>query len=154
MESLAIQPAPDFVVTAPALAARQTAEALGYVANPEPALSDSAFGAWRGRTLLDLQTSAPEALMNWIQEPASGTPGGEPFACVIQRVSAWMSRQAQFDVRILAVTHPNVMRAALAYGLDVPASAAFRIDVAPLTMLTLSFNRQWRLQGLGVGASF
>jgi hypothetical protein len=42
------------------------------------------------------------------------------------------------------------MRAALAHVLDIPPGAAFRIDVAPLSRLTLSFNRQWRFQGLGV----
>ena len=147
-EGLVIRPAPDLVLTAPTLAARQTAEALGYAARPEPALADSEFGVWQGRSLVDLQESEPEALIRWIQDPTPGAPGGEPFAEVVQRVSAWMQSQAPLDMRILAVTHQNVMRAALAHGLDMPPNAAFRIDIAPLTMLTVSFNGQWRLQGL------
>jgi broad specificity phosphatase PhoE len=147
---LSIRPAPNLIVTAPAVAARQTAEILGHAANVEPALADMACGAWRGHSLTDVQASEPEALMAWIQDPASGTPGGESLVEVIKRVSTWMDGQASGDARILAVTHPNVMRAALAHVLDIPAAAAFRIDIAPLSMLTLSFNRQWRVQGLGV----
>jgi broad specificity phosphatase PhoE len=147
---LVVRPAPDVVFVAPSLAARQTAEILGHAATLDTALADMATGAWRGRGLADVQAGQPEALMAWIQDPAAGVPGGESFAEVAGRVSAWMDAQASSNARILAVTHPNVMRAALAHVLYIPASAAFRVDVAPLSMLTLSFNRQWRFQGLGV----
>lgn len=152
-EGVSIRPTPSVVVTAPALAARQTAQILGQAARVETALADMACGAWRGRDLTDVQASEPEALMGWVQDPASGTPGGESFAEVIERVSTWMDSQARSDARILAVTHPNVMRAAMAHVLDIPPGAAFRIDVAPLSMLTLSFNRQWRFQGLGLAGT-
>jgi hypothetical protein len=33
--------------------------------------------------------------------------------------------------------------------LDIPTEAAFRINIAPLTVVTLSFSRVWRLQSLG-----
>ncbi len=148
-EGLAIRPAPDVVVSAPALAARQTVEILGLAANVDIALADMTCGAWRGRSLAEVQATEPEALMGWLRDPASGTPGGETFAQVVARVSAWMDGQAQGDARVLAVTHANVMRAALAHVLDIPPAAAFRIDVAPLSRLTLSFNRVWRFQGLG-----
>lgn len=60
-----------------------------------------------------------------------------------------LAARAGDEQRILAITHPTVMRAALAHVLEIPPSAAFRIDIAPLSRLTLSFNRQWRFQGLG-----
>lgn len=147
--ALTVRPAPQRVVTAPALAARQTARALGLAATVAPALADIDPGAWRGRNLVEVQAREPEALMGWIAEPAAGAPGGETFAGVMARVAAWMDDQAGGDVRLLAVTHPTVIRAALAHVLCVPPSAAFRIDVAPLSMLTLSHHRQWRFQGLG-----
>lgn len=147
--TLTIRPAPERVITATALAARQTAEALGFAVEVEPALADMAWGAWQGRSLEALHGEDPEALMAWMQNPASGAPGGETFAQVTERVGAWMAEQAAGEGRILVVTHPNVMRAALAHALDIPAEVAFRIDIAPLTAVTLSFNRVWRLQGLG-----
>lgn len=145
----AIRPTPDRVVCAPALAARQTTEGLGLVAEVETALADMDWGRWRGAALTDLQAAEPEALMAWLRDPSSGVPGGETFTALKERVAAWMQDVAAGEGRILAVTHPNVMRAALALALDIPPEAAFRIDIAPLTTVTLSFNRVWRLQGLG-----
>jgi broad specificity phosphatase PhoE len=150
-ESLVLRPTPEAIFSAPTQAARQTAEVLGLSALVEPALTDIDPGGWRGRSLVEVQAAEPEALMAWILDPASGAPGGETFASVQARVAAWMEAQAGSDRRILAITHPTVVRAALAHVLDIPPAAAFRIDVAPLSSLTLSFNRQWRFQGLGQG---
>jgi broad specificity phosphatase PhoE len=146
---LILRPSPESVFSAPSQAARQTAQALGLEASVDPALADVDHGAWRGRSLAEVQVAEPEALMGWILDPASGARAGEPFASVVARVAAWMEEQAARDRRILAITHPAVMRAALTDVLDIPPAAAFRIDVAPLSRLTLSFNRQWRFQGLG-----
>ncbi|WP_165187067.1 histidine phosphatase family protein [Caulobacter soli] len=148
-EGLAPTPPPEAVFVAPSQVARDTAQAMGLAASVAPALADIDHGAWRGRSLVDVQAAEPEALMGWIQDPAAGAPGGEGFASVQARVSAWMEAQAASDRRILAITHQTVMRAALAHVLEIPPSAAFRIDIAPLSRLTLSFNRQWRFQGLG-----
>lgn len=148
-ETLPVRPTPDVIFVAPALAARQTAQSLGLTASVEPALVDIDVGAWRGGSLVELQAAQPEALMNWIRDPAAGAPGGESFADVQARVAAWLEAQTAGDRRVLAITHPTVMRAALAHVLDIPPAAAFRIDIAPLSSLTLSFNRQWRFQGLG-----
>jgi broad specificity phosphatase PhoE len=147
-EALALRPAPQRVFAAPSLAARQTAEVLELDAVVESALADIDHGAWRGRGLAEIHAEQPEALVGWITDPAAGAPGGEAFAAVIARVGVWIDAQAEADDRILAVTHQPVMRAALAYVLDIPPAAAFRIDIAPLALLTLSFNRQWRFQGL------
>lgn len=143
---LAIRPTPERVVVAPAQATRQTAEAMGLAADVEPVLADMDWGAWCGRVLAELQED--EALMAWLRDPASGAPGGETFAQVVARVAAWMDRLAAGEGRVLAITHPNVIRATLAHALGIPAESAFRIDIAPLTAVTLSFNRVWRLQGL------
>jgi broad specificity phosphatase PhoE len=43
-------PKADRWLTAPESRARQTAEALGFVAAVEPALRDCDYGAWRGRS--------------------------------------------------------------------------------------------------------
>jgi len=146
--ALTLRPAPQRVFTAPSLAARQTVEMLGLDAAVESALADIDHGVWRGRGLAEIHAEQPEALMGWIADPADGAPGGEAFAAVIARVGAWIDAQAASDDRILAVTHQPVMRAALVHVLDIPPAAAFRIDIAPLAQLTLSFNRQWRFQSL------
>ena len=51
--------------------------------------------------------------------------------------------------RVLALTHPAVMRAALIHALGASATAFWRIDVAPLSRLILSrHGGSWRLQAL------
>jgi broad specificity phosphatase PhoE len=144
-----LRPAPERVVCAPSLAARQTAQALGLATMVEQALADIDHGAWRGLSLPQVEAAEGQALMRWIMNPASGAPGGEAFASVRARMANWMEVQATTNQRILAITHPTVIRAALAHVLDIPDAAAFRIDVAPLCGLILSFDRQWRFQGLG-----
>ena len=148
-EAVVPRPSPEAVFVAPGRVAADTAAAMGLTTCVAPALADIDHGAWRGRSLVEVQAAEPEALMGWIMDPSSGAPGGERFLSVQARVSAWMEAQAASDHRILAITHQAVMRAALAHVLEIPPAAAFRIDIAPLSRLTLSFNRQWRFQGLG-----
>ncbi|MDG2527917.1 histidine phosphatase family protein [Caulobacter endophyticus] len=150
--AVSLRPAPQRVYIGPGPAAGQTAQALGLSGSIEPSLADMDWGGWRGRGLMDIQEEDPAALAAWMKNPAAGVPGGEPFEAVRRRVSAWMDDLAASDARILAVTYPSVLRAALAHVLGGPDATAFRIDVAPLARLTLSFNGVWRLQGLEAGA--
>jgi broad specificity phosphatase PhoE len=141
-------PDPERLVTSPALAARQTADALLAGAFVEPAIGDIDSGAWRERTIADLSANEPEAFSLWMFDPARGAPEGETMGQLMVRVADWLEEQAQSDGRIVAVTHASVIRAAIALILDVPAKAGFNIDIAPLSATVLSFNRRWRLQEL------
>jgi broad specificity phosphatase PhoE len=142
-------PAPRHVATSPALAACQTAEALGLAAETVPALRDIGPGIWAGKHLADLHAADPDALAGWMADPASGAPGGETMAAVQDRVAEWLAAQTALDISILAITHPMVIRAAIAAALALPVTATLRIDVAPLSAVVLSYNRGWRLQALG-----
>lgn len=71
------------------------------------------------------------------------------MATVGIRVAEWLGVQAGREAPVLAITHPMVVRTAIAVALGVPLDGALRIDVAPLSMAVLSFNRVWRLQALG-----
>lgn len=133
------------VLTAPERRARETAAWLSGAVQIEPALADCDLGRWQGSSLKQLQTEQPQALAEWLQDPASGVHGGESFAALCQRVAAWL---AAFDRagEWLAVTHPMVMRAVLVEVLGCPMHASQRIDVLPLSRLELSFTGQWRLR--------
>lgn len=132
------------VLTSPAPAARQTAEALGGGAVDE-ALRDIHHGAWTGRRFAEI---APAELAGWIADPAAGAPGGEPLEAVVERIRPWLEARSAASEAVIAVTHPMVIRAALAGALDLPAPAVMRIDIAPLSQARLSFNGVWRLQAL------
>lgn len=141
-------PSPERIVTSPALAARQTADALLAGAQVDAAIRDMDPGAWNGRTLGNISGTDGEALSLWMSDPARGAPGGETMGQVAARVANWLEEQARSDARLVAVTHVSVIRAAIALVLDAPVSAAFNIDVAPLSATSFSFNRRWRLQEL------
>jgi len=133
------------VLTAPERRACETAAWLSGPAQIEPALADCDLGRWQGLPLKRLQTEQPQALAQWLQDPASAVHGGESFAELCQRVAAWL---AAFDTpgEWLAVTHPMVMRAVLVQVLGCPMQASQRVDVLPLSRLELSFAGQWRLR--------
>lgn len=139
----------NLVLTAPERRARETAEALGLAASIDPLLRDCDPGVWAGRMLGELQAEVPAALAAWLKDPEAVPHGGESITALIHRIGHWMDDPARGEHRILAVTHPSVLRAAVVHALGAPASAFGRIDAPPLARLVLSREaRMWRLQSL------
>jgi len=137
--------APFHVLSSPATAARETAAALGMIAEVAAPLADIGYGRWTGRTLAEVRAGH---LAAWIANPSAGTPGGETVAAVCARVSPWLAEQAGRNAPVLAITHPMIVRVILTIALGLPLESALRIDIAPLSTTTLSWNRVWRLQAL------
>ena len=142
-------PGADRVVIAPERRARETAAALGLSGTSDPLLGDCDHGRWAGRTLAELQAEEPQALAAWLEDPDAAPHGGESVADVIRRIARWSDSPERGDGRILAVTHPTVIRAALIHAMEAPVSSFWRIDVAPLSRLILSRHGiHWRVQAL------
>jgi broad specificity phosphatase PhoE len=135
----------------PALAARQTAAAMGLAPQAEPALADLDHGRWSGRYFEAIAAEAPEALAAWLSDPTQGAPGGETLAAAQARVAPWLDAIAAQDSAVCAITHAMTVRAVLAHTLGLPLRPTLAIDLAPLSRTVLSFNGTWRLQLLGGG---
>ena len=136
----------DTAWTSPALRATQTAAALGLAAAIEPALRDIDFGRWAGRSLTEIEVGEPDAVALWITDSADSPHGGESIIELIQRVRTWLDIVAKLDGRIVAVTHPAVIRAAIIVALDANPFSFWRIDVAPLCCVRLRGNSgRWTL---------
>lgn len=129
------RPAGEQALTGPARRCRQTAELLGLVATVDPGLADWNLGDWAGRTLDELAAEAPDAVQSWITDPGFAPPGGEPLTSVIERVGRWLEAAAERPSRVIAVTHPAVIRSAIVHTLQAPADSFWRIDVAPLAVV-------------------
>lgn len=142
------------VLTAPSRAARETAQALGLDANVEGALRDCDYGRWRGLASKDIARREPDAFASWLADPAAAPHGGEAFAAVIERIGAWLAESLAREGATLAVTHAAVVRAAIVSALGAGSSAFWRIDVPPLSLVSLSgHDGRWNLVALGpVGA--
>lgn len=122
----------------------QTANALGLNCKPEQALADIDHGSWAGQTMADLSESD---LLSWLTDPSSIPHGGESVTALIDRVGQWLAGLSQPGERIVAVTHPAVIRAAIVCALGAPAAAFWRIDVAPATKTVLHGRGQrWTLR--------
>jgi broad specificity phosphatase PhoE len=137
----------DRVLVAPERRARETAEALGLGnAFVEPALRDCDYGRWAGRTLLELEADVPQDLAAWLSDAEAAPHGGESIALLVRRVGGWLASM-DLEGRLLVISHPAVLRAAVAHVLQAPAAACRRIDVGPLSRLELSRRgTEWRLQ--------
>ena len=141
----------DAAWTGPAARARQTAEALGLAATVAPELDECDFGAWRGRTLADLDDEDPIAVAAWIEDPAAAPHGGESLLAVLDRVRGWLDAHAHDGARIVAVTHAGPIRAALVCALDAPPHAFWRFDVAPLSRTVLhAHDGRWTVRAVNL----
>lgn len=142
----------DTAYAAPERRALQTAEALGIKASVESELRDCDYGRWAGRSLAELAATEQDALSAWLSEPRATPHGGESLNDTIRRVSTWLDRRAFDKARLIAVSHPSVIRAAIVYVLSAPPSSFWRIDVPPLTRVRMSHDgRQWKL-AIGIPA--
>ncbi|MFF4418277.1 histidine phosphatase family protein [Streptosporangium sp. NPDC001559] len=143
-QALAPRIGPGRAVRGAELRCAQTAGALGLRAGPEPSLADCDYGRWRGMTLAEVEAADPGGLAAWLTDPAAAPHGGEPITGLVGRVADWLA--ALGPGRTVAVTHAPVIRAAVVHALGAPAHAFWRVDVAPLALVTLTGRGgRWRL---------
>ncbi|MDQ2635582.1 MAG: histidine phosphatase family protein [Actinomycetota bacterium] len=123
---------------------RQTAELLGLQASVEPRLCDLDCGRWRGDVLGRL---APDDLAIWLTDPTRAPHGGETVVELVDRVRTWMDGLPERRGRLIAVTHPAVVRAAVLVALDAPPKSFWRIDVAPVSRTVMHYRgHAWTLR--------
>lgn len=105
--------------------ARHLADERGIPLIHEPRWRELDFGAWEGRTAIDLMQSDATALQQLWNEPEHFTaPQGEAVAVFRQRVlSAWQTCYEHDAVSILVITHAGVIRVLLSslYPDDYPS---------------------------------
>jgi broad specificity phosphatase PhoE len=145
-------PRADRALSSRSCCARQTAAALGLAAEPIVELDDCDFGRWRGRTLAEIAAAEPEGLSSWLSDPTAAPHGGESIATLIERVANWLDSVRDAS-RIVAVTHPAVVRAATLHVLGAPAESFWRIDAGPLAVIDLRHDgRRWALRAVTLDA--
>ncbi|MBB6253787.1 histidine phosphatase family protein [Nitrospirillum iridis] len=143
----------DRLWTAPERRTRQTADRLaaplGLEIAAEPAPCDLDVGAWQGRSLADLSATEADGVAAWLSDPEARPHGGESLAQLRARVAAWLETVPR-DGHTLAITHPAVIRMAVAQVLEAPPPAFWRLDITPLSLTDLRWNRRWTVRTTGV----
>ena len=134
----------DTVYCAPEKRTRQTAELLGLQADVDNRLADLDCGRWRGDVLGGVD---PAELAIWLTDPTQAPHGGESVVDLVDRVRDWLDSLTAQRARIIAVTHPAVVRAAILVALDAPAKSFWRIDIAPVSRTVMHFRgHAWTLR--------
>ena len=137
----------DAAVCAPEMRTRQTADRLGLRAETEPLLADLNCGAWRGSVLNGV---GPAELTLWLTDPTQAPHGGESLTDLIARVGGWLDSLSDRRGRIVAVTHPGVIRAAIVIALSASPKSFWRIDIPPVCRTVLHLRGQaWTLRSTG-----
>jgi alpha-ribazole phosphatase len=124
-------PAPDGIVvySSPLQRCRQLAEALD--AGPirqDRRLLEMHFGDWEQQHWAEIADAhLPIWMADFINQRCTG---GESFRDVVARVTAfWQALEQQPDKQVWVVTHAGVIRAILAYVLDISLRNAMRIAI-------------------------
>jgi broad specificity phosphatase PhoE len=146
-------PRVDDVLVSPALRARETASCAGLAATGEaPAECD--FGRWAGLSLREVGEREPEAVRAWMTDPDAAPHGGESLTELLARVANWLAAQAALPGSAVAITHGGVVKACVVTALAAPASAFWRIDVAPLAITELhAHDGRWTVTRVNVAAA-
>lgn len=123
---------------------RQTAELLGLHAEIDTRLADLDCGRWRGDVLGRVESAD---LAIWLTDPTRAPHGGESVVELVERVHRWMTSLTADRARLVAVTHPAVIRAAILIALDAPPKSFWRIDIAPVSRTIMHFRgHAWTLR--------
>ncbi|MEU7585586.1 histidine phosphatase family protein [Micromonospora sp. NPDC049230] len=139
--------ADDTCLSSPAAAATQTASALGLRPTVETALANCDYGDWTGRAFEEIAHDHPQALHEWLSTPDAAPHGGESVAALRDRIGRWLDGQRTGGGRIIAVTHPLVIRVAIVHALDLPLATYRQLDVEPLAIVRLtSQGARWQLR--------
>ena len=124
---------------------RQTAEIVGHrLSLPVTVLDDLAeldFGEWTGKTFDEVRQD-PRWPAWASHRSLSCIPGGETMRAVQRRVvEAIMEMRAQHpDEAVVAVSHGDVIRAALVFALGMPLDFYARIEVATASLSTVRID--------------
>ncbi|MEV6108230.1 histidine phosphatase family protein [Streptomyces sp. NPDC051940] len=136
----------DLRYCSPSPRARETGRVLGLAPLAQLALRDCDMGRWRGHTLQEVMRAEPQVVDAWLADPYSAPHGGEPLMDFIRRVGSWIDTRPADGSLLLAVTEPSVVRAALVYALKAPPATYWRIDVMPLSTISLmGLPGRWNL---------
>jgi broad specificity phosphatase PhoE len=135
--------------TSPALAARETADALGLDAAVDERLRDCDYGRWNGRQFKQILLREPRKLVSWIRNPSTAPHGGEAIPSVLERVADWLRERGTNDGHTVAVSNAAVIRAAIVHVIEAQLPSFWKIDVLPLSMADFRTNgRRWVLRAI------
>ena len=120
--------------------ARVIGEAAGLVPRPLDDLREMSYGAWEGRSFLDIRRDDESIYRRWIDDPECACPSGESHNDVLRRMRRAFEIIAQSSnsesLRAVVVTHGTAIRIGATALLELPimASRHFAQDNAAINI--------------------
>ena len=124
------------IITSPARRCRQTAEAAGLEATSTSGLRNATSAPGPGGRSPTSTTTTRRAAA-WMLDPGAAPHGGDSLETFCARIARWLDAQAEQDGRVVAITHGEVIKAAVVHALGAPVLAFWRIDASPLAFTEL-----------------
>ncbi|HEV2364103.1 MAG TPA: histidine phosphatase family protein [Caulobacteraceae bacterium] len=118
--------------------AEPIARSLGLAPRITEALNEVDVGRWTGASFAALR--GDPAWRSWKRAPVkSRPPGGESLADVAARVGGWIDemRRAHPDETIVAVSHGDVIKTAIALALGLGLDRLHRFEISPASLSLL-----------------
>jgi probable phosphoglycerate mutase len=126
------------------------AAAAGAPVTLDPDLLEIDFGEWTGKAFQELDADPAWAVWNTARAVAR-PPGGESMVEVQTRLFRWLGRiRARHpEGRVAAVTHGDVIKAAVALILGFSLDQHERLEVSPASVTTL-VTGDWGMKVMGL----
>ncbi len=136
------EPRPAALWSSPRRRALETAailgSALGLAVQPAPALDEIDFGAWTGRDFAALEDDPAWRAWN-AQRATAQPPDGEAMHEAAARLLRWIGTLPACHAAgaVLAVTHADMIKAALLAHLGASLDAFWRLEIGPASLSVL-----------------
>jgi probable phosphoglycerate mutase len=109
----------------------------------EHGFAEMEFGAWDGKTFLEVAEQHPDDLDAWLGSLDVAPGGGESFRVVEKRVLDGLQRllDEHGGKTVVVVSHVTPIKTLVAHAVEAPLSAVFRMELSPASVTVLSFFR-------------
>jgi probable phosphoglycerate mutase len=152
----ALVPSVSAVVSSPLSRCTRTAEFIaaavgGLRVDTDDNLIECDFGAWEGKTFVDVQQRWGTELDEWLGDPSKAPPGGESFRQVETRALAAVDglRKRYVDGTVVVVSHVSPIKLLLRDALAASDALLYRLYLDPAGV---SIVDSWPDGGIAVRA--
>ncbi len=136
----------DVIVSSPVRRTRESAQILAEVLGKhdieiEDGFAEMEFGAWDGKTFLEVAEEHAEDLEAWIGSLDHRPGGGESFAIVQERVLAGLERTLTRHAgkTIAVVSHVTPIKTLVTDALEAPLLSVYRMELSPASVTVISY---------------
>jgi len=139
----------DVIYTSPSVRTIQSAMMVAKVFKKEYVTVDELtarrFGNWNGITVGQLLDKYPEGFADKLLAPDESMGDVESSSQLIERVNNTIEKLVSQNIgnRIIIVTHPEVIQAAICAALDIPADKLPKIFIRTGSATQISYFEDW-----------